>query len=59
MLILQIITEKLYDTVLKRLKAAYAQVKIGDPLKGKVVIGPLFFKHKCILYSLHYLHVLV
>ena len=30
----QIVHETVYDEVLERLKKAYAQVKIGDPLDG-------------------------
>lgn len=31
---LQILHEKIHDIVVERLKKAYAQVKIGDPLEG-------------------------
>ena len=34
----QIVHEKVYDEVLERLKKAYAQVKIGDPLDGMVML---------------------
>ena len=34
---LQIVHEKIHDTVVERLKKAYAQVKIGDPLEGEYI----------------------
>jgi aldehyde dehydrogenase family 7 member A1 len=33
-----------YDEVLKRLLAAYKQVKIGNPLEAGVLCGPLHTK---------------
>ena len=34
----QILHEKIYDEVLEKLKKAYSQVRIGDPLDGKLSI---------------------
>ncbi len=36
-----IIHEKIYDTIKDRLKKAYGQLKIGDPLDPKIHVGPL------------------
>jgi len=36
-----IIHEKIYDTYLKKLVANYKKVKIGDPLDGATLMGPL------------------
>ncbi|MBA4697278.1 MAG: aldehyde dehydrogenase family protein [Legionella sp.] len=36
-----IVHERLYDTVVERLKVAYEQVKIGDPLDARHHMGPL------------------
>jgi len=33
--------ESMYDTLLERLKKAYASVKVGDPREAGVLIGPL------------------
>ncbi len=33
--------ESLYDTLLPRLKAAYASVKVGDPRAAETLVGPL------------------
>ena len=33
--------EKIHDTVVERLKNAYSQVRIGDPLEGKLPIAAL------------------
>jgi aldehyde dehydrogenase (NAD+) len=33
--------ESVYDTLLPRLKAAYASVKVGNPLEHGVLVGPL------------------
>ncbi|MBL4927099.1 aldehyde dehydrogenase family protein [Tabrizicola sp. KVB23] len=33
--------ESVYDTLLPRLKAAYASVKVGNPLEQGVLVGPL------------------
>ena len=33
--------ESLYDTLLPRLKAAYASVKVGDPREARTLVGPL------------------
>lgn len=35
------IHESIYDTVLEKLKQAYAQINIGDPLDSKNLMGPL------------------
>ena len=39
-----ILHESIYDDFLDRLKKAYNQVKIGDPLKSNVLCGPLHSK---------------
>jgi len=39
-----ILHEKVYDTVLERLKKAYAQVKIGDPTQPGMLYGPMHSK---------------
>jgi aldehyde dehydrogenase (NAD+) len=36
-----IVHERIYDTFLRRLVAMYRQVRIGDPLNPKTVMGPL------------------
>lgn len=36
--------EKIHDTFLEKLKAAYGQIKIGDPLKDGNLCGPLHSK---------------
>ena len=36
-----IIQENLYDDFVKRLVNAYKQVKIGDPLKSDILMGPM------------------
>lgn len=36
-----ILHEKIYDTVLARLKKAYGQVKMGDPLAAGTLLGPM------------------
>lgn len=36
-----IIHESLYDGVIKKLVSAYKQIKIGDPLDAKTLMGPL------------------
>jgi hypothetical protein len=38
---LQILHEKVHDTVVERLKKAYAQLRIGDPLEGRLIGDPL------------------
>jgi hypothetical protein len=40
----QIIHEKVYDTFLARLTAAYKQIVTGDPLKEGTLLGPLHTK---------------
>jgi len=40
-----IVHEKLYDSVLERLKKAYTQVKVGDPLEAGTLYGPMHSKH--------------
>lgn len=39
-----IINEKIYDKVIDNLKAAYGQLKIGDPLNAENHVGPLIDK---------------
>ena len=39
-----IIHEKIYNTIKERLKKAYGQLKIGDPLDSKNHVGPLIDK---------------
>eukprot|EP00053_Salpingoeca_punica_P008966 m.80123 g.80123 ORF g.80123 m.80123 type:complete len:535 (+) comp14825_c0_seq1:5573-7177(+) len=39
-----LVHEKVYDQVAERLKAAYAQVRIGDPLQAGTLCGPLHTK---------------
>jgi aldehyde dehydrogenase (NAD+) len=39
-----IIHESIYDKVIENLKAAYSQLKIGDPLKTENHVGPLIDK---------------
>ena len=34
--LLQILHEKVHDTIVEKLKKAYAQVRIGDPLEGNI-----------------------
>jgi aldehyde dehydrogenase (NAD+) len=33
--------ESVYDTLIPRLKAAYASVRVGDPREGETLVGPL------------------
>ncbi len=42
--------EKVYDDVVERLKKAYGQLKIGDPLDAGTLYGPLHTKHSVQLY---------
>ncbi len=35
------VQEAVYDTLVARLVAAYRQVRVGDPLQGKTLMGPL------------------
>lgn len=42
--------EKVYDEVLARLKKAYSQLRIGDPLDPTTLYGPLHTKHAVGLY---------
>ena len=37
----EIVHEKLFDDILQRLKRAYAQVPIGDPLEPGTLYGPI------------------
>uniref|UniRef100_T1JGM2 aldehyde dehydrogenase (NAD(+)) n=1 Tax=Strigamia maritima TaxID=126957 RepID=T1JGM2_STRMM len=43
--------EKIYDTVLDRLKKAYTQVRIGDPLEPTTLYGPMHSKLGVQLYQ--------
>lgn len=40
----KIVHEKIYDEVVERLKKAYSQLKIGDPLDSNTIYGPLHSK---------------
>jgi len=46
-----IIHESKYEEVKNRLKKAYAQLRIGDPLSEKNHVGPLIDKHAVKLYE--------
>ncbi len=46
-----IIHESLYETVKQKLKAAYAQLKIGDPLDQQHHVGPLIDKDAVTRYT--------
>jgi acyl-CoA reductase-like NAD-dependent aldehyde dehydrogenase len=46
----QIVHENIYDEVLERLKKAYSQLKIGDPLEPNTIYGPLHTKRSVELY---------
>jgi len=45
-----IVHEKVYDEVLERLKKAYSQLRIGDPLDSNTIYGPLHTKQSIDLY---------
>lgn len=47
---MKIVHEKVYDEVVERLKKAYSQVRIGDPLDSNTLYGPLHTKHSVNLY---------
>ncbi len=46
-----IIHEKIYDVIKARLKKAYGQLKIGDPLDTKNHVGPLIDQHAVTNYK--------
>jgi aldehyde dehydrogenase family 7 protein A1 len=46
-----ILHEKIYDEVLERLKRAYAQVPMGNPLDDGVLLGPLHSQQAVKLYE--------
>ena len=46
-----IVHEKIYDDVKTKLKAAYGQLKIGDPLDEKNHVGPLIDKDAVVGYK--------
>lgn len=46
-----IIHESIYDTVVEKLKAAYAQLKIGSPLDASKHVGPLIDKDAVATYE--------
>lgn len=46
-----IVQESVYDTLIERLKKAYAQVKVGDPLDEGVLCGPLHTKQAVETYK--------
>nr|XP_039274368.1 alpha-aminoadipic semialdehyde dehydrogenase-like [Styela clava] len=46
-----IVHEKVYDQVLERLKKAYKQVRIGDPLEDGILYGPMHSKAGVDLYK--------
>lgn len=41
LLLLKLVHEKIYDSVVAQLLEAYKQVKIGDPLEKGTLLGPL------------------
>ena len=45
-----IVHEDVYDEVVERLKKAYSQLKIGDPLEPNTIYGPLHTKRSVDLY---------
>ncbi len=46
----KIVHEKIHDEVVERLKKAYSQVKIGDPLEAGTLYGPLHTKQSVKLF---------
>jgi len=46
-----IVHESIYDTVLEKLKKAYSQVRVGDPLDEGVIYGPLHSKQAVEIYK--------
>lgn len=46
-----IIHESMYDKVLEKLKSAYSQLKIGDPLDTNTHVGPLIDQDAVKMYS--------
>ncbi|XP_031563768.1 alpha-aminoadipic semialdehyde dehydrogenase-like [Actinia tenebrosa] len=46
-----ILHEKIYDTVVEKLKKAYGQVKYGDPLEEGVIYGPLHSQAAVDIYN--------
>ena len=42
--VLKIVHEKVHDEVVERLKKAYSQLKVGDPLEKNTIYGPLHSK---------------
>lgn len=46
-----IVQETVYDTLIERLKKAYGQVKVGDPLDDGVLCGPLHTKQAVEIYK--------
>ncbi len=40
-LLIKIVHESVYDEVVERLKKAYGQLRIGDPLEEGTIYGPL------------------
>ncbi|GAN03260.1 aldehyde dehydrogenase [Mucor ambiguus] len=46
-----IVQESVYDTLIERLKKAYKQVKVGDPLDEGVLCGPLHTKEAVEIYK--------
>lgn len=45
-----IVHEDVYDSVVERLKKAYSQLKVGDPLDANTIYGPLHSKAAVALY---------
>lgn len=46
-----IVQESVYDTLIERLKKAYTQVKVGDPMDKGVLCGPLHTKEAVEIYK--------
>lgn len=46
-----IVQESVYDNLIERLKKAYAQVKVGDPLDDGVLCGPLHTRQAVDVYK--------
>lgn len=47
---MKILHEKVYDEVIERLKKAYSQLRIGDPLEPNTLYGPLHTKQAVDMY---------
>ena len=47
----QVLHEKVYDEVTKRLVAAYSHVRVGNPLSAGTLCGPLHTQHSVELFT--------